>query len=143
MIRAFDVLVDIFRLEPETQIHGAVYILDLKGLTMSQTLQFTPYFVKVLLEVLQRMVPLRLKGYHIINNPGIFLPIFKLVKKFLNEKYSQRTHMHGFNLESLHRFIEPSCLPESYGGTLPAPWGCSKHFFKVAQMHQQQYDLLH
>lgn len=143
MIRAFDVLVDLCRLEPETQIHGAVYILDLKGLTMSQTLQFTPNFIKSLLEIIQYMVPLRLKGYHIINNPAIFLPIFKLVKNFLTEKYARRVQMHGTNFPALHKFIDPNHLPECYGGNLSEPWGCGIHLFEMAQLYEDQYNSLH
>lgn len=143
LIRAFDVVVDLCRMEPETQIHGAIYIMDLKGLSMSQTLQFSPSFIKALVEILQCMIPLRLKGYHIINNPSIFLPIFKLVRKFLDEKYVERVHMHGSNLEALHRHIGRNNLPECYGGTIAEPWGCNYSLYEVAQLYKDQYNSLH
>lgn len=39
--------------EPETQVHGAVVIFDMDGLSLQQTWQFTPPFAKRIVDWLQ------------------------------------------------------------------------------------------
>lgn len=40
-------------LEPETQVHGAVVLFDMDGLSLQQTWQFTPPFAKRIVDWLQ------------------------------------------------------------------------------------------
>ncbi|KAI8121598.1 hypothetical protein FF38_04065 [Lucilia cuprina] len=109
---------DLIQLEPETQINGVVYIADMKGLGISQALQYTPNRALRTLNYIQNNIPLRVKALHFINAPKIFESIFAGVKIFFNEKFAKRILIHGKNLETLHRYISPECLPECYGGTL-------------------------
>ncbi|XP_053693705.1 alpha-tocopherol transfer protein [Sabethes cyaneus] len=108
-------------LEPETQVHGAVVIFDMDGLTMQQAWQFTPPFAKRIVDWLQDAVPLRIKGIHIINQPKIFNIVFALFKPILREKLRNRIVFHGSDRESLYKHISKECLPQCYGGTVDAP----------------------
>lgn len=40
-------------LEPETQVNGAMVIFDMDGLSLTQTMQFTPPFAKRIVDFLQ------------------------------------------------------------------------------------------
>ncbi|KAM7249008.1 hypothetical protein ACFE04_008276 [Oxalis oulophora] len=116
-------------MEPKTQVHGTVIIMDFTGLSYSQAMAFTPAFSHRLLTFIQSIInlmpfrqaygldsvlyergtkiphkiafsdamPLRLKAVHIIFQPMI--------------------HFHNNNVQSLHKHIDPSCLPSKYGGT--------------------------
>lgn len=108
-------------LEPETQVNGAVVIFDMDGLSLQQTWQFTPPFAKRIVDWLQDSVPLRIKGIHIVNQPKIFQMVFALFKPFLREKLRNRIIFHGTDRESLHKHIEPKCLPMCYDGTIDLP----------------------
>lgn len=44
-------------LEPETQVHGAVVLFDMDGLSLQQTWQFTPPFAKRIVDWLQVSTP--------------------------------------------------------------------------------------
>lgn len=108
-------------LEPETQICGAQIIFDMDGLSLQQTWQFTPPFAKRIVDWLQDSIPLRIKGLQIINQPYIFNMVFALFKPFLRDKLKSRIIFHGTDRKSLHQQLDPSCLPEEYGGTLDLP----------------------
>lgn len=108
-------------LEPETQVHGAVVIFDMEGLSLQQTWQFTPAFAKRIVDWLQDSVPLRIKGIHIVNQPKIFQIVFALFKPFLREKLRNRIIFHGTDMASLHKHMSPKCLPANYGGTSEVP----------------------
>lgn len=108
-------------LEPETQVHGAVVIFDMNGLSLQQTWQFTPSFAKRIVDWLQDSVPMRIKGIHIVNQPKIFQIVFALFKPFLREKLRNRIYFHGSDLASLHNHISAKCLPPVYGGSSEIP----------------------
>lgn len=49
-------------LEPETQVHGAVVLFDMDGLSLQQTWQFTPPFAKRIVDWLQvSTIPVQLQ----------------------------------------------------------------------------------
>jgi hypothetical protein len=108
-------------LEPETQVHGAIVIFDMNGLSLQQVWQFTPAFAKTIVDWLQDAVPLRIKAIHIVNQPKIFNVVFALFKPFLREKLRNRIYFHGSDRESLYQFIDKDCLPAEYGGTVNCP----------------------
>lgn len=39
--------------EPETQISGVIAIFDMKGLSFSHVMQFTPFYAKMVIEWIQ------------------------------------------------------------------------------------------
>lgn len=108
-------------LEPETQVHGAIVIFDMDGLSLQQTWQFTPQFAKRIVDWLQDCMPLRIKAIHIVNQPKIFNVVFALFKPFLREKLRNRIIFHGTDRKSLHSHISPQNLPPVYGGTSDIP----------------------
>ncbi|XP_055594964.1 alpha-tocopherol transfer protein-like isoform X2 [Uranotaenia lowii] len=108
-------------LEPETQVHGAVVIFDMDGLSLQQAWQFTPPFAMRIVDWLQDAMPLRIKGIEIVNQPKIFNMVFALFKPFLRDKLRGRIVFHGTDRESLYKHISQECLPPCYGGTVDAP----------------------
>ncbi|XP_037823506.1 alpha-tocopherol transfer protein-like [Lucilia sericata] len=94
---------ELLQLEPETQINGIVYIMDMQGLTLGRALHYTPYRTKRLLDI-QSNIPLRIKGFHVVNQPKIFQPIYAAAKPFFTTKFAKRIVLHGSNYESLHRY---------------------------------------
>ncbi|KAL0849473.1 hypothetical protein ABMA28_013754 [Loxostege sticticalis] len=131
--------------EPLTQVNGVVSILDMKGLTFAQIMQFTPSFAKMIVDWIQDCVPIRLKAVHIINQPYIFNMLFAIFKPFLREKLRSRIHFHGSSKQSLLSHVDASALRIRHGGTLPDPeipgdllWQMLHHYeedFKVANSY--------
>ncbi|KAL1124737.1 hypothetical protein AAG570_001360 [Ranatra chinensis] len=106
-------------LEPETQVRGAVVILDFDNLSMKQIAQLTPNFSLRLLSFIQDAMPLRLKEVHIVKQPYIFNIVWNVFKPFIREKLKSRLFFHGSKMESLHKHLDPEFLPKNYGGTKP------------------------
>ncbi|KAL1124735.1 hypothetical protein AAG570_001358 [Ranatra chinensis] len=127
-------------LEPETQVSGAVVIFDMDGLSLQQTWQFTPPFAKRIVDWLQDAVPLRVKAIHIINQPYIFNMVFALFKPFLREKLKNRIHFHGTDRKSFHEHIDPSYLPDSYGGSLDIPLVHSMEWYGMLLKIEKEYE---
>lgn len=129
-------------LEPTSQVAGAIVIFDMDGLSLQQTMQFTPPFAKRIVDWLQDAVPLRIKNIHIVNQPYIFNMVFALFKPFLREKLKSRIIFHGKDRKSLHKSISPKCLPDCYGGTISLPRVTGNQWYELLVMCDQEYDAI-
>ncbi|XP_026487299.1 alpha-tocopherol transfer protein-like [Vanessa tameamea] len=105
--------------EPRTQVCGVVVVLDMKGLSFTQIMQFTPSFAKMVVDWIQDCIPIRLKGVHIVNQPYIFNMLFAIFKPFLRQKLRSRIHFHGYDKKSLLKHIHEDALMKRVGGSLP------------------------
>ncbi|XP_075149530.1 alpha-tocopherol transfer protein-like [Haematobia irritans] len=140
-LKSFFLQSEYLRAEPETQICGITIILDMLGLTMRQALLYTPAYAKCIADYIQEGMAIRLKGYHVVNQPKIFNILYAMIKPFVKPKYSNRVFFHGSDMSSLHRYISPDCLPECYGGTLKtAQPSYGPQFYELFQKYQKDYN---
>ncbi|XP_076375368.1 alpha-tocopherol transfer protein isoform X1 [Megalopta genalis] len=107
--------------EPKTQIAGVHVIMNMEGFALSQVTYITPSFAASLTEWVQRCLPCRLKGIHIVNQPFIFNMVYAIFKPFLLEKTRKRIHFHGTDWKSLTSYVSAKALPTSLGGELVLP----------------------
>ncbi|XP_022914322.1 alpha-tocopherol transfer protein-like [Onthophagus taurus] len=127
-------------LEPETQIRGAVVIMDYKDMGMKQVTAVSPGFAMKLMTFIQEAMPLRLKEIHMVNNPMLFNMVWKIIKPLVKEKLNKRIHFHGSKMDSLHGFIPPSHLPEDYGGQLPKINYGGKDWYPAVEGHLAHFE---
>ncbi|XP_074097677.1 clavesin-2-like [Cotesia typhae] len=121
IFRGVMLLLDAAIVEPATQVSGVHVILDMAGLSLTHVTYFTPSFASAVLEWVQKCLPVRLKGVHIVNQPFIFNMVFAVFKPFLMEKLRKRIHFHGTDKASLTKIIDRKALPTRYGGDLELP----------------------
>ncbi|XP_043594006.1 alpha-tocopherol transfer protein-like [Bombus pyrosoma] len=107
--------------EPKTQIAGIHVILNMDGLTLNHVTHITPSFAASVTDWVQRCLPCRLKGIHVVNQPFIFNMVYAIFKPFLLEKTRKRLHFHGTNRDTLLSFIGAKALPMEFGGELEMP----------------------
>nr|XP_045595422.1 alpha-tocopherol transfer protein-like isoform X4 [Procambarus clarkii] len=118
VIRGVGIIFDILMQEDEGAcISGVVMLGDCTGLTLQHALAFTPAHARKTFYFWQEGYPMRPKGLNYINTPAAFDTVFNIFKSFMKEKMKKRVHLHGNDLESLHRQVPKEVLPVEYGGT--------------------------
>nr|XP_045595419.1 retinol-binding protein pinta-like isoform X1 [Procambarus clarkii] len=118
VFKATHFISDILWIEDEQMsLSGVVQVLDLAGVTPAHGMQMTPALVKKAMTIWQEGYPMRPKGLNYINTPAAFDTVFNIFKSFMKEKMKKRVHLHGNDLESLHRQVPKEVLPVEYGGT--------------------------
>ncbi|XP_013109998.2 alpha-tocopherol transfer protein-like [Stomoxys calcitrans] len=126
-------------MEPASKIHGLVSICDMDGLTVEHALKLTLKYTKRNVESYQEGSSFRPCALHFVNEPSLFHACFKLARPFLNKEWSKCIHFHGNNMESLHKFISPECLPECYGGTMKLELNYGPQFYEVIKMFEEDF----
>ncbi|EDS28629.1 conserved hypothetical protein [Culex quinquefasciatus] len=121
---------------PEVQIGGLVVLLDMSGLGFAHARYLSPHLAKKTVEVVQEAFPMRFKAFHVLHEPFYFDAILAVLKPFLKDKIRRRIHLHGHNLNSLHKYISKDFLPAEYGGTLP-PFDNTE--WRTAILENEQY----
>ncbi|CAK9799180.1 CLVS1 [Anthophora quadrimaculata] len=121
IVRSVMLSMDAAMAEPKTQIGGVHVILNMDGFTLNHVTHITPTLAAIITEWVQRCLPCRLKGIHIVNQPFIFNMVYVIFKPFLMEKTRRRLHFHGTNRNSLISHVGEKCLPTEFGGKLQMP----------------------
>ncbi|KAM7345753.1 alpha-tocopherol transfer protein-like [Cochliomyia hominivorax] len=102
--------------DPYACINGIIYVMDLKGITMTMASKYTPTFLRKLIQLYEKSIPLRIKGIHLINMPGFFHSVLSIVLPLMSEKLRQRITLNGQNYESLFKLVPKEYLPQYLGG---------------------------
>jgi len=113
-----------FRLrEDQAQVAGCHMLLDCGQMHFSYIRYFPFSAIRALIMTIQDGYPSRFKGFHVINQSSLWDYVWAAARPFLKEKIKGRVYLHGSNMESLHKYICPSILPEEYGGQAgPFEW---------------------
>lgn len=104
--------------EPDAQLNGIVCLVDLQDLGLYQARHFTPGYAKKVADLVTGAFPLRILAIHIVQQNWIINFLLSVIAPFLPLKIKSRIYHHGNNWESLHRHLDPTVLPEDYGGQL-------------------------
>ncbi|KAH9490565.1 hypothetical protein Btru_034130 [Bulinus truncatus] len=102
--------------EEETQVHGVHIINDLSGTTMKQMSHIGPTVARQYIHIMQDVIPLRLKRFDYMNEPGFFDVVFAIFKQFMKDKLTRRVFLNGSKRDKLHESINPDYLPTDLGG---------------------------
>ncbi|EDW03189.1 alpha-tocopherol transfer protein isoform X2 [Drosophila grimshawi] len=116
IFRATIILQELGSMEPISQIMGGVAIFDLKDLGLEHLIHLSPGVAQKMLALLVTSMPIRTSALHIVNQNWLFNAAFKIFKPFLNASMRERLFIHGSDMSSLHKHINPENLPKRYGG---------------------------
>ncbi|KAH8273914.1 hypothetical protein KR044_003416, partial [Drosophila immigrans] len=116
IFRATIVLQELGSLEPISQIMGGIAIFDLKDLGLEHLLHLSPSVAQKMIALLVTSMPIRTSALHIVNQNWLFNTAFKIFKPFMNAAMRERLFIHGSDMSSLHKHINPENLPIRYGG---------------------------
>ncbi|CAM4984840.1 unnamed protein product [Rotaria socialis] len=132
---------DILNLQPAAQLYGFIIILDFTNIRLQHIRQFTPGRVRRYVDCWEKMYPVYLRQIHFYNYPSIFGPILHLFRFFHCRNINDRMFFHSRTSndsmkKSLHKYIDPSLLPNEYGGELDSVESeMNKSFIQWTRQH--------
>jgi hypothetical protein len=114
---------DIINSQPAAQLYGFIILLDFTNIRLQHISHFTPDYVHRYVDCWEKMYPVHLRQIHFYSYPSIFDPILNLFRLFFRRKFNDRLYFHSRTSDdsmkkSLHVYIDPSLLPNEYGGQL-------------------------
>lgn len=114
---------DTINSQPAAQLYGFIILLDMTNIRLHHISQFTPDRARRYADCWEKMYPVHLRKVHFYNYPSIFDPILHLFRMCFRRKFNDRLHFHARSSDdtmkkSLQEYIEPSILPQEYGGAL-------------------------
>ncbi|XP_072938207.1 clavesin-2-like [Epargyreus clarus] len=126
--------------QPKIQVLGCTVIVDLEGLTLRQVATLTPTVAYQIVNIMGVSAPGRLRSCHIINYSWILNTFIYLFKRFIPQRSWDRIHFHGYDLKSLHKQIDPQCLPARYGGTCRNHVTIGDWLEKIKKYRDERFD---
>ncbi|XP_023238864.1 alpha-tocopherol transfer protein-like [Centruroides sculpturatus] len=119
LFRAFMLFMDFQLNFHRTQVNSIVLIVNAEGLSLSHFLQFSPRLLNSMISIVFKdSYQLRYEELHYVNLNIIMKAILSIIIPLLPHKLKSRLHFHT-DMETLHKFIKPECLPMEFGGILP------------------------
>ncbi|XP_073960574.1 clavesin-1-like [Choristoneura fumiferana] len=89
---------------------------------------------------LQYAFPVHQRGVHVVNCSRVFETLFYVFKRLApRDDLWRRVYFHGSDMNSLHRYIDPECLPTRYGGKRQ-PTSLYTWLTKVKQYKNKSFD---
>ncbi|XP_067134186.1 alpha-tocopherol transfer protein-like isoform X2 [Centruroides vittatus] len=114
MMLFFDLQLNLHR----SQEKKIVIIANAEGISISHFLQLTPSFLNSVTKVLFRdSYQARFSEIHFVNLNIVIKAILSIFIPLLPSKLRDRIHLHS-DMSTLHKFIDPDCLPLELGGNL-------------------------
>ncbi|KAM3960458.1 clavesin-2 [Aphomia sociella] len=121
LIRGCLLLLEVGIMQPKLQVLGGTALIDCEGLTMKHIRNISPTIALQAINVMGFSFPLHQRGVHVINCSRVFETLFHFFKRLAPaDDIWKKVHFHGYDLNSIHRFINPECLPKRYGGSREA-----------------------
>ncbi|CAF1249842.1 unnamed protein product [Rotaria sp. Silwood1] len=126
---------DILNTQEAGRTHGYIILLDLSEIKLQHISPFTPDRAHRYVDCWEKVYPVNLVQIHFYNYPRIFDPILHLFRMFLSRKLSDKLFLHSKSSDestnkSLHQHIDPSVLPNEYGGQLGSINDINKTFIQ-------------
>lgn len=116
VVRCALLMDEVAAMQPKLQILGVTIIVDLEGLSIRHVRQLTPTIAYQIVSLMGVSFPIPIHALHIIRYNWILNTFFYVFKQFIPAAAWDRVHFHGYDLESLHKHIDPEYLPPEYGG---------------------------
>lgn len=104
-----------------TQQVGYMVIINVTGLGLSQIYRCGIANARLISDLTDHCMPIRLEKIHIIFENRLVDIAFSLFKPFLDQELKEKIVFHGHSLSSLHEYCHPSSLPASLGGHKEEP----------------------
>ncbi|XP_041980698.1 clavesin-1-like [Aricia agestis] len=117
VVRCALLMDEIASMQPKLQILGVTIIVDLEGLSMRHVRHLTPTIANQIVSLMGVSFPIPIHRLHVIRYNWFLHTFFYVFKQFIPAAAWDRLYFHGYDMDSLHKHIEPEYLPPEYGGS--------------------------
>lgn len=117
MCRAHALVYETCLEEPADQVCGFTHVGDVAGASAAHVTAWNPTDFARLIKWGEQSLPMRHKECHLINLPATVRYVIDFAVSRVPPKMAERLKIHH-NLKSLHKQIDMSCLPTSFGGAI-------------------------
>ncbi|XP_053611604.1 clavesin-1-like isoform X2 [Plodia interpunctella] len=140
LVKAGMLMTEIGLRQPKAQILGGTVIVDLEGVSLRHIATLSPTVAYQIVSLLGGTTPARVKSCHFINYSWTLNTFFYLFKRFIPRTSLGKIHFHGYDLNSLHKHIDPACLPPKYGGTCKYHGHFGTWLSKIKKYRDKSFD---
>lgn len=116
---------------------GWIIVQDLGGTRFGHIKTVDIHLAKKVLHYAQECIPIRLKGWHLINVKPIARVLFGILRPFIKKELYDVVHFHTNGLESLHEFVPQNILPSDYGGEDKSSTELAEDELRLLQLHEE------
>lgn len=109
-------LVSLLR-EPSAQLGGICFIDDMASLGLAQLRLVGSEANRYMWYMLQQILPARLRGIHVCQQPSIFSVVWAIASTFIARKVRDRLRLYGRDTAKLIETVGEHAVPVSAGGT--------------------------
>ncbi|CAH0718131.1 unnamed protein product, partial [Brenthis ino] len=139
LVRGCLLLLEVGIMQPKLQVLGGTALLDCEGISLKHMRQLTPSVAMQIMDVMGLAFPVHQRGIHIINCSRFIEKLFSVFRRIAPADIWERVYFHGYDLSSLHRYIDPECLPTRYGGHRQSV-SLRDWLHKIKQYKNKQFD---
>ena len=118
-LAAVVITINVLLEDESNQIYGITLIIDKKYITPSSISILRPYFAKKLLDLYQKVLPIRVRSIHFVNDSNFFQSYYSKLSLFLTDSTKKIVTFDETNFTLLHKLVNVDVLPPCYGGTGP------------------------
>jgi len=118
ILKVYFMTMDILMAEDDNcMVAGFMKIADFKGFPLHHLKQVTPTLLHKFALCSAGVYPIRNKGVHNLNVPGVFEKLYEIGKRFVSEKIAKRVFLYTEETATnVYKSIPKSVLPKEYGG---------------------------
>ncbi|XP_049268876.1 clavesin-1 [Rhipicephalus sanguineus] len=126
VIRCLLVATECNLLSEETQIRGAVAIIDMEGFSMHHLLVLSPWFLRRALTIIEvraasepvefRFSPSPHQGILLCKHTNHLSIAYTLIKSLMSPKLRKRVRLLGSDFSALHDILPSDIIPKECGG---------------------------
>ncbi|XP_047532329.1 clavesin-1-like [Vanessa atalanta] len=140
LIRGCLLFLEVGIMQPKLQVLGGTAMIDCDGIGMKHVRQLTPSIATQAMNVMGITFPIHQRGVHVVNCSRLFEKLFNVFKRLApSEDIWKKVYFHGYDYDTLHRYIDPECLPKRYGGCRE-PVSLKEWLTKIKYYKNKQFD---
>uniref|UniRef100_A0A1I8Q2Q3 CRAL-TRIO domain-containing protein n=1 Tax=Stomoxys calcitrans TaxID=35570 RepID=A0A1I8Q2Q3_STOCA len=118
-------------------VPGLIFVIDLQGVKLGHIARIGILDMKKFLFYLQEAIPIRMHGFHFINQVPFMDKLLALMTPFMKKELLDVLHMHS-SIEGFYKHVPPQMLPKEIGGDLPASKKLKEVFYDVLRKNRNE-----